>query len=647
MPGTTLRRRLHRPASAARVPADAVTGLTAYVLVLLIVPSDRTIAQLGGAGTPAALLSIGLMVWWLWYRTRIAYRVRIANPVYLAFLAFCVAVMVSEIIAASSHLPQEDQNAADMGILRMASYAGAFFVAADGIQAKERLVVLCRRLVALGAIVAILGIIQFLTGTLVVDRFPTPGLSSMDSGLDLRSGYLRPRGTARHALEFAAVVSSVLPLALALCISDRSRNLIRRVLPVAVLTGVSFFSLTRSALIGLVLGVLSMMPFWSPRLRRRVVLFAVAGAGALMVAVPSVMRAVMEMFNGSDSSVDSRTDSWDFAFLLFSQNPILGRGFGTFLPDYRILDNQLLLLLVEIGVVGAVAFLALLGTGVYCAIAGRNFGDESVYNHLGLGLSASIISGGTLMAFFDSFSFPQAPGVLFLVLGMSAAYWRISRIPGRMNPRIAVPRTTKKKAHLLAAAAATLVLLLALPVAQLVRQAPSIYWSKQDLVFLPPSSAVGGNSLRTDARDLVPFAAMVKESYSGLHGPSSVEPVSAPIYGTGIHQAQSVRVPNAGGQWQTYQREAAITVEIVAATEDEALARMDKAMAELSELAQRPQEQMKVIRSAHIITDVYPQAAVPVLIGPRTKWALLLLGFMVIVTAAAAHDLVLRRTRWS
>ncbi|MFK0085265.1 O-antigen ligase family protein [Glutamicibacter sp. NPDC090743] len=640
-------RRLTEPERSERIPVDAVTGLTFYVFVLLLVPSDRTVAQLGGAGTPAALLSIGLMVWWLWYRTRVAIRVKFTNPVYLTFLAFAVAVMISEVVAAASYLPQEDQNAADMGILRLASYAGAFFVAADGIQSKERLATLCRRLVAVGALVALLGLIQFFTGTAWIDRLPTPGLASVDNGMDLRGGYLRPQGTARHALEFAGVVSGIAPLALALCIGDRSRNLVRRVLPVAILMIVSFLSLTRSALVGVALGVLPMMPFWSPRLRRRAVLLGIVGAGATVVALPSVARAVMNMFSGSDSSVNSRTDSWDFAFLIFNENPIFGRGFGTFLPAYRILDNQLLLLLLEIGIVGALAFAAMLGTGVYCAIAGRNNNDNSLHNHLGLGISASIIASGTLMAFFDSFSFPQAPGVLFLVLGMSASYWRISKSSGRINPKISMPITSKKKAHLMAVAAAGIVLLLTIPTVQMVRATPSIYWGKQDLIFLPPSSSVGGNSLRTDARDLVPFASMVQETYIGLHGPSSVEPVAAPIYGTGISHGEFVRVPNAGGQWQTYQRKATITVEVVAATEDDVLSRMDRTMAELTELAEDPQKQMKVVHSAHIITDVYPKTAVAMGIHPRTKWALLLLGFMAIAAAAAAHDLVLRKTGWA
>ncbi|MHA6967357.1 O-antigen ligase family protein [Glutamicibacter bergerei] len=640
------RRRVPLP-QPARVQADAVTGLTVYAVVLLIVPSDRTIAQLGGAGTPAVLLSIGLMVWWLWYRTRLASRVRFSNPVYLTFLAFAAAVMISEVVAATSNLPQPDQNAADMGILRLAGFAGAFFVAADGIQSKERLAVLCRRLVLLGAVVATLGMYQFLTGTVLIDRFPTPGLASIDGGVDLRSGFMRPRGTARHALEFAAVVSSLVPLAIALCIGDRKLGFIRRFFPVAVLVGVSFISLTRSALIGLALGILAMMPFWDARLRRRVVLLGIAGAGAVMIALPSVLRAIMEMFEGGDSSVESRTGSWDFAFQVFSTNPLFGRGFGTFLPSYRILDNQLLLLVLEIGIVGALAFVALLATGVYCAIAGRSTGEESLNNHLGVGLAASIISSATLMAFFDSFSFPQAPGVLFLVLGISSAYWRLSKDSERLNPKVAVPSIGSKKARMFAAAAAVLVVLIALPIAQVIRQAPGTYWTQQDLVFLPPSSAVGGNSLRTDARDLIPFAALVKETYAGIHGPSTIEPVTAPIYGTGVRSGELVRVPNAGGQWQTYQREATITVEVLASSAEEVLSTMDQTMTELTALAEEPQQQMNVKRSAHIITDIYPEAVVPVQILPRTKWALLLLGFLTIMAAATAHEIVLRKTGWS
>src|SRR2546430_13733022 len=53
-----------------------------------------------------------------------------------------------------------------------------------------------------------------------------------------------------------------------------------------------------------------------------------------------------------DDSALSRTDSYAVAGAFISRAPLLGRGPATWLPPYRILDNQFLGSLIEIGVGG-------------------------------------------------------------------------------------------------------------------------------------------------------------------------------------------------------------------------------------------------------------------------------------------------------
>ncbi|MFJ2617886.1 O-antigen ligase family protein [Glutamicibacter sp. NPDC087344] len=627
-----------------RIKSDAVSGLTVYVVLMFLVPSDRVVAQLGGSGTPSVIFAIGLLIWWLWFRARRSTRARFPNPVVIAFILFCVAVLASEVVAATMTAPIMDRNAADTGLIKLASYAGVFFVAADGIPSFDRLMVLIRRLVFAGALIALLGAYQFVTGTVLIDRIPTPGLAGTDAGIDIRGGYMRPRGTARHALEFAAVIVTILPLALALCVGDQARRMSRRLVPVVLLVLVSLMSLTRSALIGLVLCFMAMFPFWDSKVRRITILSMIAGVGAAAVAFPQLVRTIGDMFSSVDSSVNSRTDSYGVAFEIFSIHPWFGRGFGTFLPSYRILDNQLLQLLIEIGIVGILSFLGVLLTSVYCIFAVRKAKMSTLESHLGVGLAASIAVGASLMAFFDALSFPQAPGVLFLVLGLAAAYVRLAGEENTYN-RFMIPvlSVSKHRAHVIATAAAMLVLLVAAPIALSIRATPNIVWAQRDVVFLPPASSVGGNSLRSDAQDLIPFATMVEHRYDGIHGLDAIQTVSAPIYGTGISSGSSVYVSNAGGQWQTYMTDAIISVEVVANSNEAVLQKINAITDELEVLAAQPQEHMKIIDSAHILTDTYPADIVPQTIAPRTKWALLLFGFLTLMGAGFAYDLTRRK----
>jgi hypothetical protein len=43
---------------------DAVTVITWYAILLYVVPSDRRIEALGGAGSPAYILAIVALLWW-------------------------------------------------------------------------------------------------------------------------------------------------------------------------------------------------------------------------------------------------------------------------------------------------------------------------------------------------------------------------------------------------------------------------------------------------------------------------------------------------------------------------------------------------------------------------------------------------------
>ena len=78
---------------------------------------------------------------------------------------------------------------------------------------------------------------------------------------------------------------------------------------------------------------------------------------------------MIRLFTGisQDDSALSRTDSYDLAAQFIERSPVFGRGLSTFLPSYRILDNQYLGLLIETGVVGTAAFLALLTTALVVA----------------------------------------------------------------------------------------------------------------------------------------------------------------------------------------------------------------------------------------------------------------------------------------
>jgi polysaccharide biosynthesis protein PslJ len=151
----------------------------------------------------------------------------------------------------------------------------------------------------------------------------------------------------------------------------------------------------------------------------------------VFVTVPGMVGTISGLFGGvasADSSVTSRLDSFSVALSYVARAPFFGRGFGTFLPRYRIFDNQYLLGLVETGAVGLAAMLLLWVVPVVALarVLGRT-AAASPQRLIGAALLASCVVGGVDLAFFDGFGFPMMPAIWFVLLGLAGAYVRLAR----------------------------------------------------------------------------------------------------------------------------------------------------------------------------------------------------------------------------
>lgn len=430
-----------------RVPRrlDAAFVLTVYFVLLYVVPSDRTIAPLGAAGSPAVLFGVLSGVWWAWYQLSRTEATRDGShrPIRTAFFIFMAAVVVSYIVAMlNPHSPVEISGA-DIGILRVLSFAGVLLIANDGIRDRARLLTLLRRLVLAGSLFAALGLVQFVTKQSLVSAITIPGFTATQDfpAVQDRSGFARAAATAANPLEFAFVLSMILPIALTLAFDDTSRSAVRRWTPAILIVAALALSGSRSAVVGLIIGLLVLFPSWSVRARRWFVAIAPVGVVAIYVLVPGMIGSLRYLFLnvGQDSSSASRTGSYEVALGFIERSPFFGRGFGTFLPQYRILDNQFLLTAIELGVVGLAALLGLLVTALLVVWRGRVIQTDRLPRQLGQALIASIAAGTLMTAFFDDLSFRMSAGTLFLAIGLCGAYWRLFR--QRSQPEgVALPR---------------------------------------------------------------------------------------------------------------------------------------------------------------------------------------------------------------
>ncbi|MCL3817850.1 O-antigen ligase family protein [Aeromicrobium wangtongii] len=432
MAAPALERRLpvgHRPR------ADGVTVLTVYLVALTCIPSRLVFGPLGGAGAPAGVLGLGCLTWWAWSRVqRNEPDTDGFQPVRWAFILMAFAFSASFIAAMTRPISGEEFSGAQLGMVLMAGWGGVLLVAHDGIPTRERLYVLLRRVVAIGGVIAALGIAQFVTGRSLVDAISIPGLSANHTlfGLTQREGFTRPSGMATHPIEYGAVITMILPLALALAFGDRNRSALRRWFPVVVLAASVPLSISRSALLSAVVGSVVILVSWPPAARRIAAAAAAVMVVGVYVTVPGMLGSLLGLFTsiGGDSSALSRTGSYPIAFEFVQKSPLFGRGFSTFLPKYRILDNQFLGLLIEVGIIGLVAFVALIVTALVCVLrAGKRY-DDRLARQASQGLAAAVAAGAASFAVFDGLSFPMSAGLFFLMLGLAGASVRLTRREG-------------------------------------------------------------------------------------------------------------------------------------------------------------------------------------------------------------------------
>ncbi|REF31633.1 O-antigen ligase [Calidifontibacter indicus] len=408
--------------------ADAVAWITLYITMLLLIPARLTIDSLGSAGAPSMLVGLVSLFFWvlLHFRPRPAALNR-RRPVRIAVFVFLFSAGISYVHAMSRPLLGDERSPADVAILTLLSWAGAFLLTQDAVDARSRLELLVWRLALCGGAIAVLGLVQIITRRLWVDEIAIPGLSGGPTfGLGSRSGFPRPAGTATHPIEYGVILAMLFPLTWHVAFFHVERSKWLRFAPAVALSAVIPLTSSRSAYLGCAIALVVCMIGWPQRRRFAMLGFIALGVMFMMVATPHFVTSVTELFTGAqnDPSIQSRTDSYGVAAEFIRVNPWFGRGLGTFLPKYWIFDNQYLVLLVTVGVVGAVAFLMLGVTAVVVAAGVRRRCDPEGRD-LAMSLLAAVLAGFVCLFMFDAFAFPMTMGTLFLLLGMVGCLHRV------------------------------------------------------------------------------------------------------------------------------------------------------------------------------------------------------------------------------
>ena len=434
--------------TAWELPADARPLLVVYLLLLLLIPARLVIGPLGAPGAPAALLAIVLLLWWATGRMLWHPRVRPGGqPVRLVLLLLTIATLASYFVGMVMGMPALQMSGADRGLLSMFGWIGVSLVAMDMLHSRESVDRLLRLLTYLTAIVAVIGILQFVTGLdlskyLVSTWGSRPMATLMSQANDPRSAGWLARRRTRSSSASSWRRSTRSPFTTRWIISARERGC----------AGRRRGDDRRDTHGGITFGG-HRSQSRSGRALHRLVRLATCGcrpchpaghyrdAGGNTWTSRDLVSGIL--FWSQDDSIQGRTDDYAVVGAFIARSPWLGTGFGTLIPkDFIVLDNQFLGSLVEMGVLGLVSLLLLFVVGFACCRGAALRAPDAVTRSLATSLSASVVVLAFSFASFDGLGFPVAAGLLFLLLGVIGALWRVTggstevrRIPKRWRPR--------------------------------------------------------------------------------------------------------------------------------------------------------------------------------------------------------------------
>ena len=405
-----------------------------YLFATCLFPSNLTLTALGSVGRPTTLCGLLAFAWWLLYQLQRTTPTRAGvQAVRIAMAIFLAVALTSYSLAMLHGVPDSEASPADSGLIRLASWAGIFLLINDGLSSRQTLIKVLRWLVMAGTATAALGLMQFVTGSSLVDWIRIPGFSAASelTGVQSRGGFVRAAGMASHPLEYGVVLAASLPIAIALAMTDRTKGRLLRWLPVAAISAAAVLSVSRSALMAFGVAVLALIPSWPKKVRLRAMLLGVVLAGGMYMLTPGMLGTLRGLFTvgTADPSISSRTGAYTTAFGMLANNPVVGRGFGTFLPDYVIVDNQFLGILVELGSIGLAAFVGLILCAIVCGWRSRKLAADEQMRQVSQAVLASISAIALTFMFFDGLSFAMAASLFFFMLGISGALWRIARQP--------------------------------------------------------------------------------------------------------------------------------------------------------------------------------------------------------------------------
>jgi hypothetical protein len=247
-------------------------------------------------------------------------------------------------------------------------------------------------------------------------------------------------GPADLSLEVVGMLSMALPIALVRVMhSKRSRERILCGIAACVLLGAMVATYRKSALLA-PLTVCLILAYFRRRELLRLAPLGVVVLLAIPALAPNALGSVLDQFAPNRlgvSTVSDRVSDYDAIRPDLLSHLAFGRGFGSYEhTTYRVLDNDLLMRVVETGLLGLAAYVLMLLLAIGAAVPVIRGRDPSRAPPA-LAIAAAAGAFLVLSALFDIMSFPHGPYILMILFGFLAVI--VGEEEGRPRGRRRLP----------------------------------------------------------------------------------------------------------------------------------------------------------------------------------------------------------------
>ena len=412
------------------VDAGMLLGL--MIILVSVLPSNLIVPDTTNLGRPGLIIGFFLFIWWILVRCTSHLAMTGRQPMRWAVLAFMVSGLMSYAAGFLRGLTGIEANGADRMMLYFCVLAGVVLTAADGVPNWLRLRGVVEVLVWSAAVVAFLGIIEYLFKVDVTKYIVIPGLQAkgVAPSFEARGSGFRVASTTWHYIELAAYLAMVLPFAIHVTrfARQRSRRRLAFVCTLLIAAGIGT-TISRTGILAIALMFVILIPAWGWRVRYNIATVTLGLLAVLAAASPSMIKTLTQLFNSpsSNPAFTVREARYPMVFRYVAERPLLGRGTGTYLaPQYQVLDNQWLTTLISNGIVGVAALAGLSITGIVLATMALRRSTSLEDRHLCAVLISTQVIAIAVSGTFDALSYSTYATTFALSLGLCGAVWRLT-----------------------------------------------------------------------------------------------------------------------------------------------------------------------------------------------------------------------------